>query len=146
LRVARERLGDHDHGVGATGDEFGAQGSGNPGVPDFPPGWVDGLPTTSWGQRCAICGMADGLLVHPLDPDLVAYRVYGKGHTLPGFWALCQRCEALYEAGRDDDLVEIMKSSPGWLWDSPADVDELLRQPLTVFRRADMGARPLAPD
>ena len=90
--------------------------------------------------------MADGTWVHPLDPDLVRYREYGKGRTLPGFWALCQRCEELYTGGQDDNLVEIMKSAPGWLWDSPSDIDECLRKPLAVFRHADTGARPLAPD
>ena len=132
--------------MAATGDEIGRQGSGKPEVPDFPPGWVDGVPTTSWGQRCAICGTADGVWVHPIDRDLVTYRVHGKGHTLPGYWALCQRCEDLYNEGRDEDILQIMKSAPGWLWDSPSEIDELLRQPLAVFRRADLGARPLAPD
>jgi hypothetical protein len=80
-----------------------------------------------------------------LDPDRVKYRAYDKGHTLPGFWSLCRGCEELYVAGRDDELVEIMKSAPAWLWDSPEDIDESLRKPLAVFRRADQGARPLAP-
>lgn len=130
--------------MSSTGGEFGYQDRDHPGVPDFPPDWVDGVPTTSWGQICAICCAADGAWVHPLDPGLVRYRAYTKGHTLPGFWALCERCESLYQAGQDEPLVEIMKSAPGWLWDSPTDIDECLRKPLAVFRRADKGARPLA--
>jgi hypothetical protein len=146
VQVAEHRLGDQACEVSSTGDEFGHQDWDHSGIPDFPPGWVDGMPTTSWGQSCAICRTADGAWIHPLDPGLVRYREYDKGHTLPGFWALCQRCEELYLAGQDDDLVEIMKSAPGWLWDSPRDIDECLRKPLAVFRRADTGARPLAPD
>jgi len=145
-QVAGQRFDDHDLRVASNGNEFGYQRWDRSGVPNSPPGWVDGIPTTSWGQLCAICGTADGTWVHPLDPDQVGYREYDKGHTLPGFWALCQRCEQLYRAGEDTDLVEIMKSSPDWLWDSPRDIEECLRKPLAVFRRADKGARPLAPN
>jgi hypothetical protein len=79
--------------------------------------------------------------VHPLHADLVGYRKYGKGHTLPNFWCICQRCEDLYGAGDDEDLVDIMKASRGWYWDSDDDIEECLRKPLAVFRRADKGAR-----
>lgn len=136
----------HDSGVDTSGDDFGYQGRGRPGVPDFPPGWIDGAPTTSWGQSCAICGTPDVAWVHPLDPSLVRYRAYSKGHTLPGFWPLCQRCESLYQAAQDEALVAIMKSAPDWMWDSPTDIDERLRKPLAAFRHADKGARPLASD
>ena len=127
-------------------DEFGYQEWDHPEVPGYPPGWVDGAPTTSWRQSCALCSRADGAWLHPLNPDLVRYRAYSKGHTLPGFWALCERCEDLYLTDQDDQLVEIMKSAPGWLWDSPTDIDECIRKPLAVFRRADQGPRPLASD
>jgi hypothetical protein len=82
-------------------------------------------------------------LVHPLAAERVRYRVYGKGHTLPTFWTVCDRCEALYAAGDDDALVELMKASDGWYWSTEADVDEIIRQPLAVFRNADKGARRL---
>ena len=73
--------------------------------------------------------------------DLLAYREYGKGHTLPTFWALCDRCEGFYASGDDDATVEVMRSS--WSWVADEDVAESIRKPLAVFRRADLGARRL---
>lgn len=64
-----------------------------------PPGWVDGAPTSGIGQLCAFCGTREVAWVHPLASDLVTYRVYGKGHTLPNFWALCDRCEGNLRGG-----------------------------------------------
>ena len=29
--------------------------------------------------------------------------------TLPTFWTLCERCESLYLAGADSELVELMQ-------------------------------------
>jgi hypothetical protein len=111
--------------------------------PEDPPDWVDGAPTSSRDQTCAICGLSEVTWVHPLTPELIEYRVYGKGHTLPTFWCLCQRCEVLHRAGAEPDLIEIMKFAPGWYWDSEDQIDELLGKPLAVFRRADKGARRL---
>ena len=79
--------------------------------------------------------------MHPLDAAQVTYREYDKGHTLPTFWCLCSRCEDLYRAGADPELVEIMKDA--WQ-ESVEHVDECIRKPLAVFRRADRGARALA--
>jgi hypothetical protein len=125
----------------AAGNERGYQGFYRPGPRREPPGWIDGAPTDARGQSCAICGDSEGLWVHPLHADLVGYREYGKGHTLPSFWCICQRCEDLYRAGHDQDLVDIMKASPRWDLDSNDDIEECLRKPLAVFRRADKGGR-----
>jgi hypothetical protein len=110
--------------------------------PDLP-GWVDGLPTSGRDQHCAFCGSSDVKWIHPLAADRVRYREYGKGHTLPTFWTLCDRCEDLYAAGDDQAAIEVMRTSPLWNWASDEDLDERVRQPLAVFRRADKGARRL---
>jgi len=109
-----------------------------------PPGWVDGAPTSGIGQSCAFCGTRDVAWVHPLARDLLAYREYGKGHTLPTFWALCDRCERVYASGDDDAAVEVMRSYRSWVTDE--DVAECIRKPLAVFRRADLGSRRLDPE
>lgn len=104
------------------------------------PDWVDGAPTSGRGQSCAFYGTQDVVWVHPLASDLVAYRQYGKGYTLPTFWALCDRCEVTYTSGDiTDAAVEVMRSSDGWSRVADNDVAECIRQPLEVFRRADLG-------
>jgi hypothetical protein len=106
--------------------------------------WRDGLPTKSTNQSCAFCAAEQPQWIHPLDPRLVQYRVYGKGHTLPTFWTVCTRCENLYQRGLDDDLIEVMTSGPlEWSWVQSTDIAECVAQPLSVFRRADLGARKL---
>jgi hypothetical protein len=111
---------------------------------DFPDdARVDAAPTYGRGQSCAFCGFETVAWVHPLAVDLVAYREYGKGHTLPTFWALCDRCEEIHASGNADAAVDVMRSSDGWSWVADEDVAECIRQPLEVFRRADLGARPL---
>ena len=100
---------------------------------------------TGIGRSCAFCGSRDVVWSHRLAEDLVAYREYGKAHTLPASWALCDRCEGLYASGDDDAAVEVMRSS-GWSWVADADVAESIRQPLAVFRRADLGARRFDPE
>ncbi len=83
--------------------------------------------------------------MHPLDPHLVGYRVYGKGHTLPSFWAVCDACEQRYQAGDDEALVQAMLAADvNGLCESAQDIDELVRKPVNVFRRADLGARRLS--
>ncbi len=109
-----------------------------------PPGWLDGAPTSGIGQSCAFCGTRDVAWIHRLSPELVGYRVYGKGHTLPTFWTLCDGCEQLYESGDDEAAVQVMRSS--WLPVADEDVTECIRQPLAVFRRADLGSRRLDPE
>jgi hypothetical protein len=99
-------------------------------------------PTSRHAQSCAFCGH-EVAWVHPLASDLVAYREYGKGHTLPTFWALCDRCEGIYASGDVDAAVEVMRASDAWSWVAVEDVDECIRKPLDVFRRADLGARRL---
>jgi hypothetical protein len=76
-----------------------------------PPDWLESLPTGAAGQSCAFCDNDAVRWVHALDPKLVQYRVYGKGHTLPTFWTLCDRCEQLYRAGDADAVVTVMMTS-----------------------------------
>jgi len=104
---------------------------------------VDGVPTSPVGQSCALCGTRGVTWVHPLHPDRVAYRQYGKGHTLPTFWALCDRCEQVYASGDDDAAIALMRASNGWDHVPDEDVEECIAQPLAVFRRSDLGARRL---
>ncbi len=104
---------------------------------DEPADWVDGAPSSPDGQSCAFCRDDDVQWVHPLDPKKVAYRSWGKGYTLPRFWALCERCEQLYQNGEEDDIVNVMLAAEP----SYTDINEDARKPLAVFRNADQGAR-----
>jgi hypothetical protein len=108
-------------------------------TPD-PAGWVDGAPTLSTDHSCAICGRGDVVWVHPLDAAKVRYRAWGKGHTLPTFWALCDGCEDLYRVGDDETLVARMGEGR----EPFIDVGEEARIPLAVFRSADRGGRRFA--
>lgn len=111
-----------------------------------PPDWLGSLPTGAAGQSCAFCDNDAVRWVHALDPKLVQYRVYGKGHTLPTFWTLCDRCEQLYRAGDADAVVTVMMTANQWSSRTRGsdDIDEHVRKPLAVFTRADLGARALA--
>ena len=104
----------------------------------------DNLPTTADDQSCAFCGSTQVRWLHPLDMALVEYREFGKGHTLPQFWTLCDRCEVLYRSGDEDAMVDVLLASDTWAGTTLIDADEQLRRPLVVFRRADLGARPLS--
>ena len=102
------------------------------------------LASSSERHSCGFCGSAAVQWVHPLNARHIAYSVYGKGCTLPGFWTTCADCESLLAAGDDDALLERMK------WDEPdhsewsrADVVEILAPALTAFRLADQGPLPL---
>lgn len=110
-----------------------------------PPDWGDEMPATGRDQSCAFCGDPHVAWVHPLSPDRVTYEEYGKGHTLPRFWTLCDRCEGIYRSSDEDSAVEVMRTSIAstWAWVEDDDVEECVRKPLRVFRRADSGARPL---
>lgn len=112
-----------------------------PGYEDPELGW---LPTTGRGQSCALCGDDAVVWLHPLATGKVRYREYGKEHMLPTFWTLCARCESLYAAGADAELVELMQRVDDEAESRPESyVEEVYRQPLAVFRRADLGARRL---
>jgi hypothetical protein len=111
------------------------------GPPEHPPGWVDGAPTRGRGQSCVFCGGSRVAWVHPLNSGLVQYQAYGKGHTLPTFWTLCEQCEGVYRAGNDEIAVELMKVHMEGFWETDEDVEEIIRKPITVFRRADRGGR-----
>ena len=100
---------------------------------------------TGIGQSCAFCGSRDVVWNHPLAEDLVAYREYGKGHTLPSSWALCERCEEIYSTADDDAAVQVMRSS-AWAWVGDHDIAECIRKPLAVFRRADLGSQRFDPE
>src|SRR4051812_23849391 len=63
--------------------------------------WV---PADNQDQSCAFCGASRPHFAHRLDPAHTQFRVYGKGRTLPTFWAACARCEALV-ADRDDTAL-----------------------------------------
>ena len=102
----------------------------------------DGSPRVAPTQSCAFCGGADVVWVHPLATDRVQFRRFGKDDTLPSFWALCESCEQLYQDGEDDQLIALMKRAGGWIWQG-ADVEDVLRKPVDVFREADLGRRPM---
>jgi hypothetical protein len=99
---------------------------------------TDDLPTTTADQSCAFCGSASVAWVHRLDRARLLFVSYGREHTLPTFWTVCDACEPLVRSGDDDALAERMARSYG-----PGDVTEQVRAPLAAFRRADLGATPL---
>jgi hypothetical protein len=91
-------------------------------------------PADNQDQSCAFCGASRPVFVHRLDPDRVQFRVYGKGHTLPSFWAACARCEAQVSAGDDTALLRLMA------WED----DDLSRDAaLAAFRASDLGGEAL---
>ncbi|MEO9236745.1 MAG: hypothetical protein ABI418_01510, partial [Jatrophihabitantaceae bacterium] len=93
--------------------------------PGVDPGWLASIPNSGVNQLCAFCRSGAVRWVHALDPALVRYRVYGKGHTLPTFWTVCGRCEALYRSGDENGLIEIMRANAEWeRWTTPSDVAE----------------------
>jgi hypothetical protein len=104
----------------------------------------DSLPTNSVDQSCAFCHSTEVTWLHPLDRELVIFRMFGRRHTLPHFWTLCERCEQLYRAGDDEAILRLAVEEGGWPGTTLIDFDEQVRQPFDVFRRADLGARPLS--
>lgn len=93
-------------------------------------------PEHNQDQSCAFCGVSRPVFVHRLDLAHVQFRVYGKGCTLPTFWAACRRCEALVAAGDDSALARVMAYE---------EEDDLSRQAaLSAFRASDLGGEPLA--
>jgi len=81
--------------------------------------------------------------VHPLAAEHVRFARYGKGATWASYCTLCDPCEHIYASGDDEAVVELMKASDRWLWETEQDVDELIRNPLAALRRADKGPRRL---
>jgi hypothetical protein len=112
------------------------------GDPEYPLGWLDGLPTSGRDQSCAICGNQAVAWVHRLDPDDARFRLWGKGHTLPTFWTLCRSCEDRHDAADHAGLAEVMRASPSWS-DPDGDDDERIQGALGAFVRADRGRRAL---
>lgn len=93
-------------------------------------------PPHNQDQGCAICGAHRPTFVHPLDPAHVRYRLFGKGYTLPTFWATCQRCEVLVASGDDSALMGLMLEG--------MHVAEVRAASLEAFRSSDLGPQPLA--
>jgi hypothetical protein len=94
-----------------------------------------GVPTTNRDQSCAFCGASRPQFVHRFHLSSIRFRVYGKGWTLPTFWAVCQRCQELVDKGTDEELLQLMRHQ---------EEDALLRTAtLTAFRSADLGASRL---
>jgi hypothetical protein len=108
-------------------------------APD-PPGWVGGAPTDPTGHSCAVCGARDVVWVHLLDDNKVRFSLRGQGQTLSTYWALCDRCEALLQAGDDEGLVELMKSGR----EDSRYVDQEVRTTLAAFGAADRQVRRFA--
>jgi hypothetical protein len=93
-------------------------------------------PAHNQDQLCEFCGVSRPVFVHRLDPAHVEFRIYGKGYTLPAFWAACVRCNALISDGDDARLLELM---------THVEADDLFRQAmLAAFRASDLGSEPLA--
>lgn len=99
-------------------------------------------PDSDTGQTCAFCGCRQVVWVHPLATDRVLFRRFGKDDVVSSFWGLCEPCEQLYQNGRDDELIALMKTAGSWVWRG-TEVDDVLRKPVDVFREADLGRRPL---
>ena len=99
-------------------------------------------PGQGTGQTCAFCGCRQVVWVHPLATERVLFRRFGKDEAVSSFWGMCEPCEQLYQNGRDDELVALMKSAGAWVWQG-TDVDDVLRKPIDVFREADLGRRPI---
>jgi hypothetical protein len=108
-----------------------------------PKGWIDGGPMSARDHSCALCGAAIVEWVHPLAAEHVRFARYGKGATWASYCTLCDPCEHIYASGDDEAVVELMKASDRWLWETAQDVDELIRNPLAALRRADKGPRRL---
>ena len=92
-------------------------------------------PEHNQDQSCAFCGVSRPIFVHRLDPAHVRFLVYGKGCTLPTFWAACARCETLVSSEDDPALLGLMTYE---------DRDDLSRHAaLSAFRASDLGSEPL---
>lgn len=106
------------------------------------PSSQDAPPNQMVEQTCAFCGCRQVVWVHPLATDRVLFRRFGKDEAVPSFWGLCEPCEQLYQNGRDDELIALMKNAGSWVWQG-TEVDDVLRKPVDVFREADLGRRPI---
>ncbi len=124
----------------ATSPDTGAGGADE--GPEDPDDCSRELPEAVSGQTCAFCGGVNVVWMHPLATDRVQFRSFGKDDTPPSFWTLCEGCEQLYQNGEDDELIASMKLAGGWIWQG-ADVEDVLRKPVDVFRSADLGRRPI---
>lgn len=99
---------------------------------------------------CSFCGRERPVWLHTMDPAETRFRMYGRGHTLGSWWALCQVCEDAYQSGDEDRAVgRMMVLDSQWNIDwhmaertgTTFDLEESVRKPLRVFRAADRGRR-----
>lgn len=109
-----------------------------------PDGWVDGAPTSGKHEHCAMCGNEPVAWVHPFAEESRRFLRWGKGHTLPQHWILCEWCETVSAEGDDETLLSIMRNHQASTMDDSEDAVESLRQTLAAYRWADRGARRLS--
>lgn len=102
-------------------------------------------------SECAFCGQRAAKWVHDLDRTKTDFRKFGKSHTLPDWWGLCQLCEDAYRSGDEDrSVARMMLRDSEWnIYRHMAeraginfDLEENVRKPLRAFRAADLGRRP----
>jgi hypothetical protein len=124
-------------------DADSAQSADHGRQPDEP-SFQDAPPQQMAEQTCAFCGCREVVWVHPLATDRVLFRRFGKDEVVSSFWGLCEPCEQLYQSGRDDELIALMKSAGAWVWQGTEVDDDVLRKPVDVFREADLGRRPIS--
>ncbi|MHA3703177.1 hypothetical protein ACXR2U_13445 [Jatrophihabitans sp. YIM 134969] len=109
------------------------------------------LPRDGRDQSCAVCGVSEVAWVHPLAAAEVTYRRFERGHTLPQYWCICAGCESLHDSGDDDALATRYLETQGGDAARPPEVTaqqwrhEVAEKPVAVWRRADLGARPIPP-
>ena len=119
-----------------SNDEAGEYRAAFEQIPD------DWLPTSARDQNCAVCGDENVTWLHLPATELVEFRAYDSGYTLPTFWTLCDVYETLYAAGDDTKMLTRMQQPDG----DEGEWDELAQKSLVTFRRADPGARALGED
>lgn len=91
------------------------------------------------GILCVVCGGTEATWVHPVPPGLATLQ-----DGAPMVWAFCDICELIYLNNQDEALVEVMKHSGAWDWETDDDVELLISEPLASLRRNDQGSRPVA--
>lgn len=103
-------------------------------------GWNDvlGVPASNRDQSCAFCGAGRPPFAHRLDPAKVQFRAYGKGHTLPTFWTVCDGCEDLVARRDDEGLLRRMRVYHEF------ENEQYIATLLVTFRASDLGPCPLA--
>lgn len=92
-------------------------------------------------ERCALCGAGNAAWMHGLNAAEASFRVFGREWTWASELGTCERCEQMYRAGDDEGLAAVHPRH----WDGdPGGAEEAVRNALGAFRRADLGAVPMA--